>query len=418
MILIQKFQKGKPIIDRSLMDSPSNPSETSNQPKKENPYKKAVIQNAKDEKERLAYIEQEKQKEANKEKVRARIKAQHELDLKRLKAGESFMPGQVPNPLWSEDVAVEKDIKKAEYQKKIKEGTNEMMLNVALGLIPIGELAQGVKYLGKAATKEAGFLANRWGNMAGNVSKTSKEIPNPINKLIPKSSPVEKSTTSIKKEIDFEKYKNFNDILKKAESHAEKSKGRDSKFNPDPLKILAEHGKQKLITKSELVTERQAKMDEYLKNLSNFQHVKDAKIMSDLDQADDWGLNMYSLAKEDLKKNNISLEELKNRVLDFEKGHKDKSDYITTHFGRGAEKELAQSYIERDKLATGTTPENYAIDMEDIQLTAEEIADFKKNASKEDLKMFKEHFSKPYKGINAFQGIRLNKKGGLIYKRK
>lgn len=175
MILIQKFQKGRPIIDRSLMDSPSNPSETVNQSKQEDPSKKAARQKAKDENERLAYIEQEKQKETNKEKVRVRIQAQHELDLKRLKAGESFMPEQVPNPLWSENIAVKKDIKRAEYRKKIEEGTNEMMLNVALGMIPIGELARGVKYLGNTATKEAGFLANRWGNIAEDVINASKE---------------------------------------------------------------------------------------------------------------------------------------------------------------------------------------------------------------------------------------------------
>jgi hypothetical protein len=50
-----------------------------------------------------------------------------------------------------------------------------MMGNLALGLLPIGEIAQGAKLLGNAATKEAGFLANRWGNMAGDAVNASKE---------------------------------------------------------------------------------------------------------------------------------------------------------------------------------------------------------------------------------------------------
>ena len=192
----------------------------------------------------------------------------------------------------------------------------------------------------------------------------------------------------------------------------------DTKFkDTDGLKILAEHGKQKLITKPELVTKRQAIMDEYLKNLWDLEHVEQAKLMSDLDVSNDWGLNMFKAAEGHLKKNNVSLKELQNRVKELKEGDKHNYNYITTHFGRGADRDLAQSYKERNHTASGTTPENYAIDMEDIQLSPEEIEAFKKNASKEDLKILKENFNKKYTGKDAFQSVKLNEKGGkLLYK--
>jgi len=119
-----------------------NPSETVNQSKIENPYKKAAIQKAADEKERLAYLEQEKQKKANEDKVRERIRAQQALDLK------NKVPGY---ELYDEDYEVQNHIKQAEYKKKIEEGTNEMMLGVGLALLPVaGELA-GAKYLKNAS---------------------------------------------------------------------------------------------------------------------------------------------------------------------------------------------------------------------------------------------------------------------------
>jgi len=163
---LDKYQVGGPKIDRSLMGTVSNPSETVNQPRMEDPYVKAAIQKAADERERLAYIEQEKQRKANEDKVRTRVRAQQALDIK------NKVPGK---ELYDEDYEVQNDIKIAEYQKKIKEQTNEMMGNLALGLLPIGELAQGAKWLGSAATKEAGFLANRWGNMASDAVNASKE---------------------------------------------------------------------------------------------------------------------------------------------------------------------------------------------------------------------------------------------------
>jgi hypothetical protein len=182
----------------------------------------------------------------------------------------------------------------------------------------------------------------------------------------------------------------------------------------DRLKILSQYGKQKKITKPELVTERQAVLDEYLKNLSNFNNIYDAKILSDLDVSDGYGLNLYSMAEPFLKKENVSLEELKERAKELELGQKLGLDYITTHYNRGATKDLARSYKERDQQLFDTNLENYAKEMEDIQLTPEE---FRKNASAEDWKIFKENFQKPYKGINAFQSVRLNKKGGILYKK-
>jgi hypothetical protein len=161
---LDKYQEGGPSMYLPIQTY--NPSETVNQSKIENPYKKAAIQKAADEKERLAYLEQEKQKKANEDKVRERIRAQQALDLK------NKVPGY---ELYDEDYEVQNHIKQAEYKKKIEERTNEMMGNLALGLLPIGELAQGAKWLGNAATKEASFLANRWGNMAGDAVNASKE---------------------------------------------------------------------------------------------------------------------------------------------------------------------------------------------------------------------------------------------------
>ena len=62
--------------------------------------------------------------------------------------------------------------------------------------------------------------------------------------------------------------------------------------------------------------------------------------------------------------------------------------------------------------------DNFAIEAEDIQLTPEEMAEYKKFADKNKANLLKQDLKEKYKGIDAFQSVKLNKKGGLIYNKK
>ena len=107
-------------FDSSLMGTPKFASETtqSQVAYKEDPSKKGNIEIAAAERNRLAYIEQEKEKKANEDKVRARIRAQQELDIK------NKVPGK---ELYNEDFLVNRDIARKQYQDKIENATNITM---------------------------------------------------------------------------------------------------------------------------------------------------------------------------------------------------------------------------------------------------------------------------------------------------
>lgn len=130
------------LIDRSLMDQPNFASETvqSQVAYKEDPFVKANNEAAAVERNRLAYIEQEKQRKANEEKTReetrTRVRAKNKSDVERLKKGLYYdTDGRPINPLYSEDILVDKDIAKGEYNDKIEHWTN------VAGGIGVGALA-------------------------------------------------------------------------------------------------------------------------------------------------------------------------------------------------------------------------------------------------------------------------------------
>jgi hypothetical protein len=108
------------VIDRSLMGQPNFASETvqSQVPYNEDPFKKGNIEIAAAERNRLAYIEQEKQRKANEDKVRSRVRAQQELDIK------NKVPGK---ELYNEDFLVNRDIARKQYKDKIENATNITM---------------------------------------------------------------------------------------------------------------------------------------------------------------------------------------------------------------------------------------------------------------------------------------------------
>ena len=97
--------------------TPYNPSETVNQPKVQNPIDIA-------DKQKVAYDLQEQARIDNENKVRQRIKAQQEFDLKNYP--------QNAKKLYDEDFLVNSDIKAKEYQDKINSGTEDMMFNYVM----------------------------------------------------------------------------------------------------------------------------------------------------------------------------------------------------------------------------------------------------------------------------------------------
>lgn len=131
-IALSAYQTGGPKIDRSLMDQPNFASETvqSQVAYKEDPFVKANNEAAAVERNRLAYIEQEKQRKADEEKLRERsraaVRAKTKSDVERLKKGLYYdTDGRPINPLMlSEDILVDKDIAKGEYNDKIEHWTN------------------------------------------------------------------------------------------------------------------------------------------------------------------------------------------------------------------------------------------------------------------------------------------------------
>lgn len=119
----------------------NNPSETVNQQQRIDPYTKASYVNRADQLQQEEFKNSEEARILRENRVRARIKAQNELDKK----------NKVAKSLYDEDFETRSKIKAQDYNKKIEEQTNELMLNVGLGLaLPIaGELA-GARFLPNA----------------------------------------------------------------------------------------------------------------------------------------------------------------------------------------------------------------------------------------------------------------------------
>jgi hypothetical protein len=104
----------------------------------------------------------------------------------------------------------------------------------------------------------------------------------------------------------------------------------------------------------------------------------------------------------------------KKSYLKKEGERKNITENFVSHNG-SVNKHLANEQMHYSKYKD----KNYDIDVnkfaeeaEDIQLSPEELLEFSKE---EKLNMLKQDLKNKFKGIDAFQGIKLNKKGGIIY---
>lgn len=184
-----------------------------------------------------------------------------------------------------------------------------------------------------------------------------------------------------------------------------------NKFKIDNLKIIAEHGKQPLLKKKNFPNLKTREIDSILENsFIPEEQLQNAKTISDLHYDNGWGLNFTKTIENHMNKNNISLEDLKNRALE----RKNITENFVSHNG-SVNKHLANEQMHYSKYKD----KNYDIDVnkfaeeaEDIQLSPEELLEFSKE---EKLNMLKQDLKNKFKGIDAFQGIKLNKKGGIIY---
>ena len=137
---LDKYQDGKEVPSMSMPLQYNQQNDNTVQPKLQDPYLKSAYQQQADKLQYQDYLKSEQDKKDNELKTRLRIRQQNELDKKR----------GVAKGLYDEDYLVNSDIKSKEYQKKIEEGTNEMMLQAGLAFLPVaGELA-GARYLPNA----------------------------------------------------------------------------------------------------------------------------------------------------------------------------------------------------------------------------------------------------------------------------
>jgi hypothetical protein len=90
-----------------------------------------------------------------------------------------------------------------------------------------------------------------------------------------------------------------------------------NKFKIDNLKIIAEHGKQPLLKKKNFPNLKTREIDSILENsFIPEEQLQNAKTISDLHYDNGWGLNFTKTIENHMNKNNISLEDLKNRALE------------------------------------------------------------------------------------------------------
>lgn len=117
-----------------------NPSETVNQVRFEDPYKKAANLNQADKLAEQDYINEQVAIKQNEDKTRVRIRKQNELDKSK----------GIQKNLYDEDYEVKSDIEYKEYKKKTEERTNTMMLELGLLALPVAGEFIGAKYLKNA----------------------------------------------------------------------------------------------------------------------------------------------------------------------------------------------------------------------------------------------------------------------------
>jgi len=190
----------------------------------------------------------------------------------------------------------------------------------------------------------------------------------------------------------------------------------DTKFkDTDELKILAEHGKQPKITAESFPNKREKVLDEFIDSFYDKEKINNSNNLDILLKDNNgWNFELNNYTKSLVDKHKITLDEVKNRI----KKRSKLEDYISD-YGSNVKKDLAKRQMNyakyKDKLHD-IDADNFAIEADDIQLTPEEIAEYKKFADKNKARILKEDLKDKYKGIDAFQGIKLNKKGGLIYK--
>ena len=273
--------------------------------------------------------------------------------------------------------------------------------------------------VGQVAGEQAEKLKDLKNKLSNEIEETKAKDLQTKRNLLYKRAELKKPTVK-NKDINSGKYNEKYGSIEKPKDEDYLNNFDDLRFKDvgiDELKILAEHGKQPKITAKSFPNKEEKILDEFISAFPDERQIHNSSSLEELlNDNNDWGFEINDYAKELARKHNLSLDKIKNRLKE-----KNKLEEYISDYGDDVKKDLAEKQMHyskyKDKLHN-IDADNFAIEAEDIQLTPEEIAEYKKIADKNKANLLKQDLKEKYKGIDAFQSVKLNKKGGLIYNKK